>query len=176
MVTNPHFPCNRDSTDFFLEEDVRKIMAKYKEFLLDFDAADRTLHYSQVVQAQLMALLVRDYPDTFFSLSEEKIKTACHPKYLLNRKYRNEHTQSHAKRWDLVVYTLVCTYLLGDDQIECTEANNIIEETGGSTAFELLICAAVERNKRNSEHQSKREGWCASIPKAREGDAQGTWN
>ena len=146
------FPYNGDCTNIFLKKDVRKIMVEFKEFLLCvFDSAGKTLLCSQAVQAQLIALLggeqdfclyAKKHPENFFSApsaKEYEILTACHPEFLLNKKYRNKHTPFYATRSD-VVYTIVCAYL--GDQVECTLASNIIEKIGGSAGFEILVCAA----------------------------------
>ena len=98
----------------------------------------------------------KEHPETFFSApstKEYEILTKCHPEFLLNEMYRNEHTPFYATCSDLV-YTIVRAYL--GNQVGCTEANNIIKKVGGSAGFEILIRAAQERNKRNSKRQSKK--------------------
>jgi hypothetical protein len=160
------FPYNGDCTNIFLKEDVHEVMVEFKEFLLHvFDSAGKTLLCLQAVQAQLIALLggeqdfclyVKKHPETFFSVpstKEYEILRTCHPEFLLNKKYRNEHTPFYATRSDLV-YTIVHTYL--DDQVECTTTSNIIEKVRGSAGFEILVCVARERNERNGKRQIKK--------------------
>ena len=109
-------------------------------------------------------MYAKEHPGTFFSApsaKQYKILTTCHPKFLLNETYRNEHTPICAKRSD-VVYTIVCAYL--GDQVECTLASNIIEKVLRSGGFKILRRAAQERNKRNGAPVQKDEDWNAQLP------------
>ena len=86
--------------------------------------------------------------DKFFSALKDSFQTCCHPEFLLNERYRNEHTERYAKLWD-EIYSEIRSYFGNPDK--CTEANNIIIGLEGSVSFELLKRSAKEKNARTSE-------------------------
>ena len=159
MNFSPHaHPHNGKRTDIFSKEDSLVIMESYQVFLLFvFNTVARTHLCSQAVQNQVMALYggktafkkyVKAHPDKFFSALNDNFQTCCHPEFLLNERYRNEHTERYAKLWD-EIYSEIRSYFGNPDK--CTEANNIIIELEGSVSFELLKKAAEEKNARTSE-------------------------
>ena len=85
--------------------------------------------------------------DKFFSALKDSFQTCCHPEFLLNERYRNEHTKQYAKLWD-EIYSEIRSYFGNPDN--CTQANNIIIKLEGSVSFELLKRAAEEKNARTS--------------------------
>ena len=133
-------------------------MESYQGFLLYvFNTVARTHLCSQAVQNQVMALYggktafreyVKAHPDKFFSTLEDSFQTCCHPEFLLNERYRNEHFERYAKLWD-EIYSKIRSYFGNPDK--CTEANNIIIELEGSGSFELLKKSAEEKNARTGE-------------------------
>ena len=137
------------------------IMESYQVFLLFvFDTVARTHLCSQAVQNQVTAVYggktafreyVKAHPDKFFSALEDSSQTCCHPEFLLNERYRNEHTKRYAKLWD-EIYFEIRSYFGNPDK--CTEANNIIIELEGSVSFEHLNKAAEEKNARTSKRLS----------------------
>ena len=151
-------PHNGKRTDIFSMEDSLAIMASYQDFLLFVFATVAKTHLcSQAVQNQVMALYggkkafqeyVKAYPDKFFSALEDSFQTCCHPEFLLNERYRNEHFERYAKLWD-EIYSKIRSYFGNPDK--CTEANNIIIGLEGSVSFELLKRSAKEKNARTSE-------------------------
>jgi hypothetical protein len=96
-------PHNGKRTDIFSMEDSLVIMESYQVFLLFVFATVAKTHLcSQAVQNQVMALYggktafqeyVKAYPDIFFSALEDSFQTCCHPEFLLNERYRNEHSE-----------------------------------------------------------------------------------
>ena len=138
-------PHNGKHTDIFSMEDSLAIMESYQGFLMFvFNTVARTHLCSQAVQNQVTALYggktafreyVKAHPDKFFSTLEDSFQTCCHPEFLLNERYRNEHTERYAKLWD-EIYSEIRSYFGNPDK--CTEANNIIIELEGSVSFELL--------------------------------------
>jgi hypothetical protein len=145
-------------------EDSRVIMVSYQVFLLFvFGTVARTHLCSQAVQNQVMALYggktefreyVKAHPDKFFSALKDSFQTCCHPEFLLNERYRNEHTEGYyAKLWD-EIYSEIRSYFGNPDK--CTQANNIVMKVVGSVSFELLKKAAEEKNARTSERMRGR--------------------
>jgi len=138
-------PHNGKCTDIFSMEDSLAIMESYQGFLLFvFNTVARTHLCSQAVQNQVMALCggktafrkyVKAQPDKFFSALKDSFQTCCHPEFLLNERYRNEHTERYAKLWD-EIKSEIRSYFGNPDK--CIEANNIIIELEGSGSFELL--------------------------------------
>ena len=162
MNYSPHaHPHNGKRTDIFSTEDSLLIMESYQVFLLFvFNTVARTHLCSQAVQNQVTALYgrktafreyVKAHPDKFFSALKDSFQTCCHPEFLLNERYRNEHTKRYAKLWD-EIYSEIRSYSGNPDK--CTEANNIIIGLVGSVSFELLKKAAEEKNARTSERLS----------------------
>jgi hypothetical protein len=96
---------------------------------------------------------VKAHPDKFFSALKDSFQTCCHPEFLLNERYRNEHTERYAKLWD-EIYSEIRSYFGNPDK--CTEGNNIVMKVVGSVSFELLIKAAEEKNARTSEQMRVR--------------------
>jgi hypothetical protein len=151
-------PYNGKGTYIFSMEDPLVIMKSYQGFLLlVFVTVARTHLCSQAVQNQVMALYggktafqeyVKAHPDKFFSALKDSFQTCCHPEFLLNKRYRNEHTELYAKLWG-EIYSEIRSYSGNPDK--CTEGNNIIIELEGSVSFELLKRAAEEKNARTSE-------------------------
>ncbi len=151
-------PHNGKCTDIFSKEDSLAIMESYQVFLLFlFNTVARTHLCSQAVQNQVMALYggktaskkyVKAHPDKFISALKDNFQTCCHPEFLLNERYRNEHTERYAKLWD-EIYFEIRSYFGNPDK--CTKANNIIIELEDSVSFELLKKAAKEKNARTSE-------------------------
>ena len=88
------------------------------------------------------------HPDKFFFALEDSFQTCCHPEFLLNKRYRNEHTKRYAKLWD-EIYSEIRSYFGNPDK--CIKANNIIIELEGSGSFELLKKSVEEKNARTSE-------------------------
>jgi hypothetical protein len=84
----------------------------------------------------------------FYSASAEKYATCCHPEALLNKQYCNEHTPGYATTWDKM-YSDIRNDL--GVSLKCDLAKNIIDQVKGSVSFELMLLAAKEKNKRNSE-------------------------
>jgi hypothetical protein len=78
---------------------------------------------------------VKAHSDKLFSALKDSFQMCCHPEFLLNERYRNEHTKRYAKLWD-EIYSEIRSYFGNPDK--CTEANNIIIELEGSVSFELL--------------------------------------
>jgi hypothetical protein len=154
---------NGKRTDIFSMEDSLAIMESYQGFLLYvFNTVARTHLCSQAVQNQVMALCggksafreyVKAHPDKFFSALKDSFQTCCHPVFLLNERYRNEHTERYAKLWD-EIYSEIRSYFGNPDK--CTEGNNIVMKVVGSVSFELLIKAAEEKNARTSERMRVR--------------------
>jgi hypothetical protein len=154
-------PHNGKRTDIFSMEDSLMIMASYQNFLLFVFATVAKTHLcSQAVQNQVMALYggktafqeyVKAHPDKFFSALKDSFQTCCHPEFLLNERYRNEHFERYAKLWD-EIYSEIRSYFGNPDK--CTEANNIITGLEGSVSFELLKKAAKEKNARTSKRLS----------------------
>ena len=152
---------NGKRTDIFSMEDSLMIMASYQNFLLFVFATVAKTHLcSQAVQNQVMALYggktafqeyVKAHPDKFFSALKDSFQTCCHPEFLLNERYLNEHTPRYAKLWD-EIYSEIRSYFGNPDK--CTEANNIITGLEGSVSFELLKKAAKEKNARTSKRLS----------------------
>ena len=128
-------------------------MESYQVFFLSvFNTVARTHLCSQAVQNQVMALYggkaelqeyIKAYPDKFFSALNNNFQTCCHPEFLLNERFRNEHTEWNAKLWD-EIYSKIRSYFGNPDK--CTKANNIIMQVDGSVSFELLKKAAEEKN------------------------------
>jgi hypothetical protein len=149
---------NGKRTDIFSMEDSLMIMASYQNFLLFVFATVAKTHLcSQAVQNQVMALYggktafqeyVKAHPDKFFSALKDSFQTCCHPEFLLNERYLNEHTPRYAKLWD-EIYSEIRSYFGNPDK--CTEANNIIIGLEGSVSFELLKRSAKEKNARTSK-------------------------
>ena len=83
-----------------------------------------------------------------FSALEDSFQTCCHPEFLLNKQYRNEHTKRYAELWD-EIYSEIQSYFGNPD--ECIEGNNIVMKVDGSVSFELLKKAAEEKNARTSK-------------------------
>jgi hypothetical protein len=84
----------------------------------------------------------------FFSALDDSFQTCCHPEFLLNERYQNEHTEGYAKLWD-EIYSEI-RYNFGNPD-KCTEGNNIVMKVVGSVSFELLKKAAEEKNARTSK-------------------------
>jgi hypothetical protein len=128
-------------------------MEYYQVFLLFvFNTVARTHLCSQAVQNQVTALYggktafreyVKAHPDKFFSALEDSFQTCCHPEFLLNKQYRNEHTKRYAELWD-EIYSEIRSYFGNPDK--CIEGNNIVMKVDGSVSFELLKKAAEEKN------------------------------
>jgi hypothetical protein len=91
---------------------------------------------------------VKAHPDKFFSALEDSFQTCCHPEFLLNKQYRNEHTKRYAELWD-EIYSEIRSYFGNPDK--CIEGNNIVMKVDGSVSFELLKKAAEEKNACTSE-------------------------
>jgi hypothetical protein len=152
---------NGKRTDIFSMEDSLAIMESYQGFLLYvFNTVARTHLCSQAVQNQVIALYmgksafrkyVKAHRDKFFSALKDSFQTCCHPEFLLNERYRNEHTEGYAKLWD-EIYSEIRSYFGNPEK--CTEANKIIIELEGSVSFELLKRAAEEKNARTSKRLS----------------------
>ena len=107
------YPYKGDSTAIISNVDVHKIMGEYLHFLEHvFDAV---WECSQAVLSQVTSLsgwkeafrvYEKEHPFAFFSLPITmlyEIKTSCHPKFFLNKMYKNEHTENHAS--SLVILT-----------------------------------------------------------------------
>ena len=149
---------NGKRTDIFSMVDSLAIMESYQGFLLlVFRTVARTHLCSQAVQNQVMALYggktafreyVKAHPDKFFSALKDSFQTCCHPEFLLNERYQNEHTEGYAKLWD-EIYSEI-RYNFGNPD-KCTEGNNIVMKVVGSVSFELLKKAAEEKNARTSK-------------------------
>jgi hypothetical protein len=149
---------NGKRTDIFSMEDSLAIMESYQVFLLFvFNTVARTHLCSQAVQNQVTALYggktafreyVKVHPDKFFSALKDSFQTCCHPEFLLNERYRNEHTERYAELWD-EIYSEIRSYFGNPDK--CIEGNNIVMKVVGSVSFELLKKAAEEKNARTSE-------------------------
>ena len=88
------------------------------------------------------------HPGKFFSALQDSFQTCCHPEFLLNERYQNEHTERYAKLWD-EIYSEIRSYFGNPDK--CIEGNNIVMKVDGSVSFELLKKAAEEKNARTSK-------------------------
>ena len=105
-------PYNGKRTDIFSTEDSLETMENYQVFLLTvFGTIARTHLCSQAVHNQVMASYggkatfhpyVKAHPNTFFSTLNDKLQTCCHPEFLINKKFRNEHSESYAYLWDVI--------------------------------------------------------------------------
>ena len=73
------------------------------------DSSNRTLLCSQEIHTLVKKMIGGKHslnayfecnPDKLFSLSNEELKLACHPKYLSNRKFNKPHKVEYAEKSD----------------------------------------------------------------------------
>jgi hypothetical protein len=97
---------------------------------------------------------VKAHPDKFLSALNNIFQTCCHPEFLLNKMFRNEHTEWYAKLWD-EIYSEIQSFLGNHD--ECTKANSIVMKVEGYVLSELLKRAVEAKHACTSEQL--RESW-----------------
>ncbi len=81
------------------------------------DSSNRTLLCSQEFHTLVKKMIGGKHslnayfecnPDKLFSLSNEELKLACHPKYLSNKKFNKTHKVEYAEKSDQQIHS-VCT-------------------------------------------------------------------
>jgi hypothetical protein len=80
-------------------------------------------------------------PDKLFSLSNEELKLACHPKYLSNRKFNKPHKVEYAEKSDQQ-FNNVREYVKINSV--CTNGVDMVIPRRETPAYKLLLRKEME--------------------------------
>ncbi len=143
-------PYGKDINHVFASEhEAKDLLVKYGKFLrIVVDVTSKVHLCSKTVVKKMKIYGITNFndyyssnPDKFFSLTNDKYETCCHPEALLNIGFWNGNQIRFAPEWDLI-FTAIRKFC--GDVTECSVAGDLVKEKPGSEGHILLLLKQQE--------------------------------